>query len=124
MKYFHAFLDDCESAVGTVILIDVLRAFSNAAYAFSAGAEKILLVSSVEEALALKLREPNLLITGEVGGLPPDGSILETRPPRPNHSILQDASLFSAPGLGRRGLCGASLRRGCSPAVSSLRARP
>jgi 2-phosphosulfolactate phosphatase len=41
-------LDDCTTARGTVIVIDVLRAFSTAAYTFAAGASEILLVSAVE----------------------------------------------------------------------------
>ena len=35
-------------------MIDVLRAFSTAAYAFTAGVEDIRLVSTVEEAFSMK----------------------------------------------------------------------
>lgn len=64
----RATLETCAQATGTVVVIDVLRAFSTAAYAFAAGAERILLVGEVEEALALKQRFPGALIVGEVNG--------------------------------------------------------
>jgi len=39
-------------ATGHVVVIDVLRAFTTAAYAFAAGIEEIELVATPEEALA------------------------------------------------------------------------
>jgi 2-phosphosulfolactate phosphatase len=68
MIFSRATLDNCARATGTVVVIDVLRAFSTAAYAFAAGVSEILLVSEVEEAEALRLRFPGARITGEVGG--------------------------------------------------------
>lgn len=73
MKFHYAHLEDCHTATGVVIVIDVLRAFSTAAYAFSLGARQILLVSSVEEALALRPQVPNSRVMGEVHGLRPEG---------------------------------------------------
>jgi 2-phosphosulfolactate phosphatase len=64
----RATLETCAQATDIVVVIDVLRAFSTAAYAFAAGAERILLVSTVEEALELKQRLPHALIVGEVNG--------------------------------------------------------
>ena len=63
----------CGDATGAVIAIDVLRAFTTAAFAFAAGARDILLVSTVEEALALRERFPGSYIMGEVNGLPVAG---------------------------------------------------
>jgi 2-phosphosulfolactate phosphatase len=65
-----ATLDTCPHATGTVVVIDVLRAFTTACYAFIAGAPEILLVSGVQEALDLRRRFPGAAIMGEVGGLP------------------------------------------------------
>lgn len=74
MKIIHrATLETCASATGLVVVIDVLRAFTTAAFLFAAGVEEITLVSTVEEALALKRAQPDLLLVGEVGGLPIDG---------------------------------------------------
>jgi 2-phosphosulfolactate phosphatase len=60
-------------AMGPVVAIDVLRAFSTAAYAFAAGAQTIALVGTVEEAFTLKKQIPDALIMGEVEGLPVKG---------------------------------------------------
>ena len=73
MRFHYCSLDDCHAAKGTVIVIDVLRAFSTAAYAFSLGVTEILLVSTVEEALSLRPQIPNSKVMGEVHGLRPDG---------------------------------------------------
>ncbi len=69
MKFVRMSLENCENAEGMVIVIDVLRAFSTAAYAFEAGVKSIMLVQSVEEAFQLKKRFPSALTMGEVGGL-------------------------------------------------------
>lgn len=68
-KYFS--LDKANQANGLVVVIDVLRAFTSAAYAFNGGAEKILPVAGVKEALQLRKRIPGSLIMGEVGGVKP-----------------------------------------------------
>ena len=39
---------EAPGAVGAVVVVDVLRAFTSAAYAFAAGASRIWLVQSVE----------------------------------------------------------------------------
>lgn len=56
-----------------MVVIDVLRAFTTAAFLFNAGAAEIILVSTVEEALAIKQTQPHTLLVGEVGGLPIPG---------------------------------------------------
>lgn len=55
-------------AEGCVVVIDVLRAFTTAAYAFHAGAAEIWLCSSTEEAFALRQRAPRAVLVGEIGG--------------------------------------------------------
>src|SRR6185295_5552202 len=56
---------EAPGAVGAVVVVDVLRAFTSAAYAFAAGASRIWLVQSVEEALAMKAAHSGLLAMGE-----------------------------------------------------------
>jgi 2-phosphosulfolactate phosphatase len=56
-------IEGAREARGVVVVIDVMRAFTTAAYAFAAGATEIALVATVEEALAL----PGYRM-GEVGG--------------------------------------------------------
>ena len=58
-----------EEARGVVVVIDVLRAFTVAAYALAGGARELLLVRTVDEALALQAElHPDALLAGEVGG--------------------------------------------------------
>jgi 2-phosphosulfolactate phosphatase len=60
-------------ARGTVVVIDVLRAFTTAAYACASGARAIELVGTPEEGLARKRQDPALVLVGEVGGQPIPG---------------------------------------------------
>lgn len=73
MQTARATCDTCAEVGGAVVAIDVLRAFSTAAFAFAAGARAIVLTSLVEEALELRARFPGALVMGEVGGLPVEG---------------------------------------------------
>ena len=65
-------LSGAREAEGTVVIIDVYRAFTTAAIAFTRGAEKIVLVSEVHEALELKKRGIGSVCMGEVGGIRPE----------------------------------------------------
>ncbi|MEO6627324.1 MAG: 2-phosphosulfolactate phosphatase [Aquihabitans sp.] len=65
---------------GPVVVVDVIRAFSTAAYAFGAGARCIYLVASVEEALAFKAAHAGSIAMGEDRGLRPDGFDLPNSP--------------------------------------------
>ncbi|MDE3007866.1 MAG: 2-phosphosulfolactate phosphatase [Acidobacteriota bacterium] len=60
-------------ARGVVVVVDVLRAFTSAAYAFASGASSIWLVGTVDEALALAGEIPGALTMGEDHGRRPDG---------------------------------------------------
>jgi 2-phosphosulfolactate phosphatase len=80
MELKRASLETCGSATDMVVVIDVLRAFTTAAHAFAAGAHDILLVGTVEEALALRRRMQGALVMGEVDGLPVAGFDLGNSP--------------------------------------------
>jgi len=60
---------ECESVTGLVIVIDVLRAFTTAAFAFAAGAKEIILVGGIDEAFALRETIPEALLMGENRGI-------------------------------------------------------
>jgi len=79
-EFRRATLESCAEATGTVIVIDVLRAFTTAAYAFHAGAEAITVVAQVEEAFALREQHPRWLIMGEQAGLPVEGFDYDNSP--------------------------------------------
>lgn len=69
-----------QEARGTVVIIDVFRAFTTAAVAFSKGAEKIVLVAEVEDALKLREQGVGEICMGEVDGIRPDGFDLGNSP--------------------------------------------
>lgn len=69
----RADLSNCASAKGLVVAIDVLRAFTTAAYLFNAGVKEIILVSTVDEAIELRKKMPGCLVSGEVGGIQAQG---------------------------------------------------
>lgn len=100
MKFHYATLETCHTAQGVVLVIDVLRAFSTAAYAFSRGAKQIMLVSSVEEALTLKTKTPNSKAMGEVGGLPPAGFEFGNSPTQILNENLTGLTLIQRTGAG------------------------
>lgn len=83
LKFQQATLQTCGEARGVVVIIDVLRAFSTAAYALANGAVEISLVGTVEEAFELRAGLPGALIMGEVLGLPVLGFDFSNSPTRP-----------------------------------------
>ncbi|MCE9594701.1 MAG: 2-phosphosulfolactate phosphatase [Planctomycetes bacterium] len=60
-------------ATGSVVVIDVLRAFTTAAFALAGGAREIRLVETIEEAFARRALDPSSLLVGEVQGRPIPG---------------------------------------------------
>lgn len=64
---------DAREAAGTVIVIDVFRAFTTAAIAFDQGATAITLVAEAEDALTLHRSGVGDLLMGEVDGKRPPG---------------------------------------------------
>jgi 2-phosphosulfolactate phosphatase len=103
MKFNYTSLETCHMASGLVIVIDVLRAFSTAAYAFSRGAKEILLVSAVQEALDLRSQFPNAKVMGEVGGLPPAGFDFGNSPTQIREEDLTGLTLIQRTGAGTQG---------------------
>lgn len=104
MEIHHATLETCSTASDIVVVIDVVRAFTTAAFAFAAGAREIIPVSTVEEALALRERLPGALVMGEVGGLPPAGFDLGNSPAALIGLDLSGRRMIQRTGAGTQGL--------------------
>jgi len=104
LKFHRVSLENCASADGLVVVIDVLRAFSTAAYAFAAGAEDIHLVSTVEQAFSLKGEIPDAKIMGEVDGQPVDGFDFGNSPPQFNGLNLRGVHLIQRTSSGTQGV--------------------
>jgi 2-phosphosulfolactate phosphatase len=59
---------------GVVVVVDVLRAFSTAAYAFAAGARAMAIAHSVGEIESLRSRHrPSIAVGAQAGGMPIPG---------------------------------------------------
>lgn len=69
----ESLLEGARRARGTVVIVDVFRAFTTAAVAFSRGAAKIVMVAEPSEALAMRGRGLGDLCVGEINGIPPEG---------------------------------------------------
>ena len=69
----HSLLEGATRATGTVAVIDVFRAFTTAAVALANGASRIVMVRTVEEALALRDAGVGEVCMGKVRGRTPDG---------------------------------------------------
>ena len=104
MKFHYTNLETCHEATGTVVVIDVIRAFTNAAFAFSRGAQEIYPVSGVGEALQFKADTPNSLACGEVGGLPPEGFDFGNSPTQTNLLDLSEKIIVQRTGAGTQGI--------------------
>jgi len=66
-------IDGARAATGHVVIVDVFRAFTTAAFCIAAGAREIVLVADHEQALEMKRRDPSLFLTGEIDGRPIPG---------------------------------------------------
>ncbi|MFF3753128.1 2-phosphosulfolactate phosphatase [Streptomyces sp. NPDC002018] len=71
------------------VVVDVMRAFTVAAWAFARGAEKIVLAESLDEALALKASHP-------------DWVALKDGPPAPGFDMVNSPGLLRSADLGGR----------------------
>jgi 2-phosphosulfolactate phosphatase len=68
MKILRSDLPHCPELYGAVVVIDVLRSFTTAAYALARGASEVVAVDSMEAARALRAKDCNALAIGAVGG--------------------------------------------------------
>ena len=103
MKFNYRNLENCHEATGVVVVIDVIRAFTNAAFAFSRGAQEIFPVSTVEEALEFKRQYPEALACGEVDGLPPEGFDFGNSPTYTDNLNLSEKIIVQRTGAGTQG---------------------
>jgi 2-phosphosulfolactate phosphatase len=80
---------DLAETPSVAVVVDVMRAFTVAAWAFAQGAEKIVLAASLEEALALTARHP-------------DWPALKDGPPAPGFDLVNSPGLLRSVDLGGR----------------------
>lgn len=90
------------------VVIDVLRAFTTAAYAFAAGAVEIYLTASVEDALALGRSMPDALLMGENHGERPAGFHLSNSPVAASQADVRGKTLVQRTSAGTRAVAAAA----------------
>lgn len=100
----RAALDNCHTVRGAAVVIDVIRAFTTAAYAFGAGAAALMPVGTVAQALALRERFPEALLMGEERGLMPAGFDVGNSPAALDGRDLRGRLLVQRTGMGTQGL--------------------
>ena len=102
-----------------MVVVDVLRAFTTAAYAFAAGAQRIWLVGSVEEALAVKAARPRTLAMGEDHGRRVPGFDFSNSPAELSRADLVGYDVVQRTSAGTRGVVEATsaTRRWCASLV-------
>lgn len=105
MKFLRSDLAHCPELHGAVVVIDVLRSFTTAAYALAGGAREVLAVDSVETAHALRRQDPSALAVGALpGGRPVPGFDVGNSPSElVGHELLGRRVLLYTAG-GTRGL--------------------
>jgi 2-phosphosulfolactate phosphatase len=81
----ESLLEGAGRAQGTVVIVDVFRAFTTAAVALARGAERIIMVPGIEEALRLRDQGVGAVCVGEVNGIKPEGFDFGNSP----HEMMQ-----------------------------------
>jgi 2-phosphosulfolactate phosphatase len=104
----HSLLEGARRATGTVAIIDVFRAFTTAAVALANGASSIVMVRSVEEALALRDAGIGQICMGEVGGRPPDGFEFGNSPFEISSVDFRGKTIIQRTSAGTQGIVAAS----------------
>lgn len=106
-------LEKAHLAEGVVVVIDVLRAFSTAAYAFNNGAKCIYPVSSVDQAMTLRSRFEDALTMGEVDGFKPPVFDFSNSPAEILGADIKDRILIQRTSAGTQGVMRASHAEQC-----------
>ena len=100
-------LEGASQAAGTAVIVDVFRAFTTAAVAFSRGADRIILVAEIGDALALRSRDVGDLCMGEVGGIRPEGFDFGNSPFEVSRADVKGKTLIQSTRAGTVGVSAA-----------------
>jgi 2-phosphosulfolactate phosphatase len=102
------FVDGARKARGTVVIIDVFRAFSTACYAFANGASSVIAVGEIDDARRLKSINPGWLLIGERGGKKIEGFDYNNSPTEIEKADLQGKTVVLTTHAGTQGLVNAT----------------
>ncbi len=122
----ESLLEGAQRASGTVVIVDVFRAFTTAAVALARGAERIVMVAEIDEALRLRDRGVGACCVGEVDGKRPEGFDFGNSPYEMTQADLQDKVVIQSTRAGTTGVAaatGAEAVYGASFVVADATAR-
>jgi len=102
MKILHGLGVEAARAAteGSVVVIDVLRAFTVSAFAFAGGARECLLVSTVDQARSLAATTPGAVISAEDKTLPIAGIEISNSPTQIRDADLEGRTLVQRTSAG------------------------
>src|ERR1700674_4474220 len=103
----ESLLEGAARASGTVAVIDVFRAFTTAAVALARGASRIVMVASVEEALALRDNGVGEICMGEVRGRRPPGFDFGNSPFELSRANVAGMTIIQRTSAGTQGIVAA-----------------
>jgi 2-phosphosulfolactate phosphatase len=104
----ESLIDGARRARGTVVIIDVFRAFTTAAVALARGAERIVMVAGIDEALRLRDRGVGQVCVGEVDGKRPKGFDFGNSPFEVSQAPVQDKVVIQSTRAGTTGIAAAT----------------
>ncbi len=104
----ESLLEGAQRARGTVVIVDVFRAFTTAAVAFSRGAARIVMVPEPPEALALREKGLGELCVGEVDGKRPAGFDFNNSPYEMTQTSLAGKTIILSTRAGTAGVAAAA----------------
>ncbi len=104
----ESLLDGARRAQGTVVIVDVFRAFTTAAVALARGAERIVMVAGIEEALRLRDQGAGEICVGEVNGIKPEGFDFGNSPHEMMQATLQGKVVIQSTRAGTTGVAAAT----------------
>src|SRR6516225_9719976 len=104
----HSLLEGAKRATGTVAIIDVFRAFTTAAVALANGALSIVMVRTVQEALALRDAGIGQICMGEIRGRAPDDFDFGNSPFEVSGVDFRGQTIIQRTSAGTQGIVAAS----------------
>ena len=104
----ESLIDGARRAKGTVVIVDVFRAFTTAAVALARGADRIVMVAGIDEALRLRDQGVGEITVGEVNGIRPEGFDFGNSPYEMTQASLEGKVVIQSTRAGTTGVAAAT----------------
>jgi 2-phosphosulfolactate phosphatase len=103
----ESLLEGAKRASGTVVIVDVFRAFTTAAVTLARGADRIVMVAEIDEALRLRDHGVGEICVGEENGIKPGGFDYGNSPHEMMQASLQSKAVIQSTRAGTTGAAAA-----------------